>query len=158
MLTLRLAVVHSLPSAIRLEEAIVPDRFWSFAERCVEPAPPTNPNAILSAVATALIRPVVMLSRRYGAIAECVFADLTSPRLTERSLTRIPPTKAAVLNGLTSTSGQRTYDHAIRQFVAWYCSEPRLAFNRTVVLRYRIQLEQRGYAAQVKSRIKESGV
>ena len=43
-------------------------------------------------------------------------------------------------------SGQRTYDHAIREFVAWYCSEPRLAFNRTVVLRYRIHLEQRKYA------------
>jgi hypothetical protein len=42
----------------------------------------------------------------------------------------------AVLNTLTSASGQRTYDHAIREFVAWYCSEPRLAFNRTVVLRY----------------------
>jgi hypothetical protein len=25
-----------------------------------------------------------------------------------------------------------------------YCSEPRLAFNRTVVLRYRIHLQQRG--------------
>jgi hypothetical protein len=47
-------------------------------------------------------------------------------------------TKTAVLNSLTSTSGQRTYDRAIREFVAWYCSEPRLAFNRTVVLRYRI--------------------
>ena len=54
--------------------------------------------------------------------------------------------KAAVLNSLTSASGQRTYDHAIREFVAWYCSEPRLAFNRTVVLRYRIHLEQRHYA------------
>jgi hypothetical protein len=43
-----------------LEEAIVPDRFWSLAEPCVEPAPPTNPNAILSAIATALIRLVVM--------------------------------------------------------------------------------------------------
>jgi hypothetical protein len=61
VLTFRLAVVHSLPSAIRLEEAIVPDRFWSFAEPCVEPAPPTNPNAILSAIATAPIRLVVML-------------------------------------------------------------------------------------------------
>jgi site-specific recombinase XerC len=28
----------------------------------------------------------------------------------------------------------------------WYCSEPRLAFNRTVVLRYRINLEQKQYA------------
>jgi len=58
--------------------------------------------------------------------------------------------KTAVLNSLTSVSGQRTYDHAIREFVAWYCSwycsEPRLAFNRTVVLRYRIHLEQRAYA------------
>src|SRR6185503_10837077 len=40
----------------------------------------------------------------------------------------------------------RTYEHAIREFVARYCSEPRLAFNRTVVLRYRIHLERRGYA------------
>ncbi len=51
-----------------------------------------------------------------------------------------------MLNSLTSASGQRTYDHAIREFVAWYCSEPRLAFNRTVVLRYRIHLKQRHYA------------
>jgi hypothetical protein len=39
--------------------------------------------------------------------------------------------KAAVLDSLTSASGQRTYDHAITEFVAWYCSEPSLAFNRT---------------------------
>src|SRR5216117_3652202 len=55
--------------------------------------------------------------------------------------------KSAVLNTLTSKSGQRTYDHAITEFVEWYCSEPRLAFNRTVVLRYRISLEQRQFAA-----------
>lgn len=30
--------------------------------------------------------------------------------------------------------------------MAWYCSESRLVFNRTVVLRYRVHLEQRGYA------------
>ena len=54
--------------------------------------------------------------------------------------------KSAVLNTVTSKSGQRTYDHAITEFVEWYCSEPRLAFNRTVVLRYRISLEQRQYA------------
>ena len=54
--------------------------------------------------------------------------------------------KSAVLNSLTSTSGKRSYGHAIREFVRWYCSEPRLAFNRTVVLRYRIHLEQAGYA------------
>ena len=62
------------------------------------------------------------------------------------ALPDLEQSKAAVLNSLTSSSGQRTYDHAIREFVAWYCSEPRLAFNRTVVLRYRIHLEQRQYA------------
>ncbi len=45
--------------------------------------------------------------------------------------------KAAVLNSLTSADAQRGYRHAIDEFVDWYCSEPRLAFNRTVVLRYR---------------------
>src|ERR1039458_6971431 len=54
--------------------------------------------------------------------------------------------KSAVLNTLTSVSGQRTYDHAINDFVECYCSEPRVAFNRSVVLRYRIYLEQKGYA------------
>jgi hypothetical protein len=34
----------------------------------------------------------------------------------------------------------------IREFIDWYCSEPRLAFNRTVVTRYRIALEQHPYA------------
>ena len=51
--------------------------------------------------------------------------------------------KSAVLNTLTSRSGQRTYDHAINQLVDWYCPEPRSAFNRTVVLRYRSYLEER---------------
>jgi transcriptional regulatory protein LevR len=61
-----------------------------------------------------------------------------SPSGSLRSLTS--NTRAAVLNGLTSISGQRTYEHAIREFVSWYCSEPRLTFNRTVVLRCRIHL------------------
>src|SRR5580704_4917420 len=55
--------------------------------------------------------------------------------------------KSAVLNSLTSPSSQRTYDHAIREFIEWYCSEPRLAFNKTVVTRYRISLEQQHYAS-----------
>jgi hypothetical protein len=63
------------------------------------------------------------------------------------ALPDLEQTKSAVLNSLTSKSGQRTYDHAINEFVDWYCSEPRLAFNRTVVLRYRIFLEQKQLAA-----------
>jgi hypothetical protein len=54
------------------------------------------------------------------------------------ALPDLEQSKASVLNSLTSKSGQRTYDRAITDFVDWYCSEPRLAFNRTVVLRYRI--------------------
>jgi cellobiose phosphorylase len=63
------------------------------------------------------------------------------------ALPDLEQSRAAVLNSLTSKSGQRSYDRAITDFVDWYCSEPRLAFNRTVVLRYRIYLEQKQYAA-----------
>jgi integrase len=62
------------------------------------------------------------------------------------ALPDLEQSKAAVLNSLTSESGQRTYDRTITDFVDWYCSEPRLAFNRAVVLRYRIHLEQKEYA------------
>lgn len=66
-----------------------------------------------------------------------------------RAVLRLPDldhAKSAVLNGLTSTDAQRGYRHAIEEFVAWYCSEPRLSFSRTVVLRYRIHLESRNLA------------
>lgn len=65
--------------------------------------------------------------------------------------------KSAVLNTLTSVSGQRTYDHAINDFVEWYCSAPRLAFNSTVVLRYRIHLEQKGYAPNSEGKTTTAG-
>lgn len=67
-----------------------------------------------------------------------------------KSVLKLPDleqSKSAVLNSLTSQSSQRSYDHAIREFIDWYCSEPRLAFNRTVVTRYRISLEQAHYAS-----------
>ena len=54
-------------------------------------------------------------------------------------------TKAAVLNSLTSASGQRTYDHAIREFVAWYCSAP-ASPSTARLCSGTIHLEQRGYA------------
>jgi site-specific recombinase XerD len=55
--------------------------------------------------------------------------------------------KLAVLNSLGSPASRRVYEYAIDQFIAWYCSEPRLAFNRIVVVRYRMHLESRGLAA-----------
>jgi hypothetical protein len=46
--------------------------------------------------------------------------------------------KRAVLNTLGSPESKRAYKFAIDDFVSWYCSEPRLAFSKTVVSRYRL--------------------
>jgi site-specific recombinase XerD len=70
-------------------------------------------------------------------------------RSTTKSVLRLldlEHAKSAVLNSLTSPDAQRGYRHAIDEFVDWYCSEPRLPFNRIVVLRYRAHLESRQLA------------
>jgi len=70
-------------------------------------------------------------------------------RRSTKSVLRLPDlehAKAAVLNSLNSADAKRGYRHAIDEFVDWYCSEPRLAFNRIVVLRYRSHLESRQLA------------
>jgi site-specific recombinase XerD len=67
-----------------------------------------------------------------------------------RRMLRLPDLdhcKTAVLNSLGSPASRRVYEYAIDQFIAWYCSEPRLAFNRIVVVRYRLYLESRHLAA-----------
>jgi site-specific recombinase XerD len=66
-----------------------------------------------------------------------------------RTILRLPDleqSKNAVLHSLAAASSQESYGHAIDEFIGWYCSEPRLAFNRTVVLRYRFFLEQKNLA------------
>jgi hypothetical protein len=71
-------------------------------------------------------------------------------RSSTKSVLRLPDlehAKTAVLNSLNSADAKRGYRHAIDEFVDWYCSEPRLAFNRIVVLRYRSHLETRQLAA-----------
>lgn len=58
---------------------------------------------------------------------------------TPKTVLKLPDlehSESAILNSLTSSSSRRSYDHAIREFIDWYCSEPRLAFNRTVVTCY----------------------
>src|SRR3984893_16074356 len=70
-------------------------------------------------------------------------------RNSTKSVLRLPDlelAKAAVLNSLNSADAQRVYRHAIDEFVDWYCSEPRLSFSKTVVLRYRMHLESRNLA------------
>ena len=66
--------------------------------------------------------------------------------LTPKTILRLPDlevAKAAVLNSLSCPDAQRGYRHAIDEFVDWYCSEPRLSFSKTVVVRYRMHLESR---------------
>src|SRR6201998_26337 len=70
-------------------------------------------------------------------------------RTSTRSVLRLldlEHSKTSVLNSLTSLDARRGYCHAIDEFVDWYCSEPRLALNRIVVLRYRSHLESRQLA------------
>jgi Phage integrase family len=65
---------------------------------------------------------------------------------TKLGIPDLEHSKAAVLRSLGSPDSVRGNQHAIDEFVAWYCSEPRLDFNKTVVLRYRFHLEERGLA------------
>src|SRR5580704_18677405 len=62
---------------------------------------------------------------------------------TRLGLPDLEHAKSAVLVSLRSPESQRSYRRSIDDFVCWYCSEPRLSFNKTVVTRYRIHLEDR---------------
>src|SRR5437870_10392690 len=65
-------------------------------------------------------------------------------RTHAKTILRLPDldiAKAAVINSLSCPNAQRGYRHAIDEFVDWYCSEPRLSFSKTVVVRYRMHLE-----------------
>ena len=73
----------------------------------------------------------------------------TAKRPKPKTVLRLPDleqSKNVVLNSLAAASSQESYRRAIDEFIGWYCSEPRLAFNRTVVLRYRFFLEQNNLA------------
>ena len=77
----------------------------------------------------------------------------TTKRSKARSMLRLADleqSKNAVLHSLGAASSQESYGHAIDEFIGWYCSEPRLAFNRMVVLRYRFFLEQKNLAPSTK--------
>src|SRR5580658_2353628 len=72
-------------------------------------------------------------------------AKLGSPKNVLR-LPDLDHSKASVLQSLGSIASKRTYAFDINDFITWYCSEPRLAFGRSVVLRYRYELEARRLA------------
>ena len=59
----------------------------------------------------------------------------TAKRPKPKTVLRLPDleqSKNAVLNSLAAPSSQVSYGHAIDEFICWYCSEPRLASNRSV--------------------------
>src|ERR1700693_2081349 len=58
------------------------------------------------------------------------------------TIPELQQSKTAVLNTLASKHSRRSYEYAIDRFIAWYCSEPRLTFNRSVAVRYRSFLER----------------
>jgi hypothetical protein len=60
-----------------------------------------------------------------------------APRRLVLRLPDLDHAKSSVLNSLNSPRSRRNYKFAMEQFISWYCSEPRLALNRTVVLRFR---------------------
>src|SRR5258707_1689203 len=73
----------------------------------------------------------------------------TRKRPRAKTILRLPDleqSKNAVLNSLAAASSQESYAHAIDEFIGWDCSEPRFAFNRSVVLRYRFFVEQNNLA------------
>ena len=72
---------------------------------------------------------------------------------TRLQLPDLDQAKAAVLNSLGSPESQRGYHHAIDEFIGWYCSEPRLSFNKSVVTRYRIHLEAREVNGTISPRM-----
>src|SRR5262249_37964203 len=69
----------------------------------------------------------------------------THPKI-KLGLPDLDQAKAAVLSSLRSPKSQRAYRHSIDEFISWYCPDPRLSFNKTVVTRYRIHLESRPLA------------
>ena len=71
----------------------------------------------------------------------------TRRRKKSLTLPELEQAMAAVLNTLGSLQSRRSYGRAMKEFITWYCSEPRLALNRSVVLRYRMRLENMRLAA-----------
>src|SRR5664280_777391 len=63
------------------------------------------------------------------------------------TIPELQQSKTAVLNTLASKHSRRSYEYAIDRFITWYCSEPRLEFNRSVVVRYRSFLERLSLSA-----------
>jgi hypothetical protein len=88
-----------------------------------------------------------MASRREAANHEAHAQVQSYPIENKTRPHRLKAAKVAVIVSLRLFEWQRSYRHSIDEFVASYCSAPRLSFNKAVVLRYRLHLEDRRLAA-----------
>jgi hypothetical protein len=107
-----------------------------------------KPEAIQKRLRDYYLQQTTILNGGVGAAASMAHRK-TSKRSKARTMLRLADleqSKNAVLHSLGAASSQESYGHAIDEFIGWYCSEPRLSFNRTVVLRYRFFLEQKNLA------------
>ena len=80
-----------------------------------------------------------MPTKRPSANTGSPCANVTIPELEHA--------KTAALGTLVSLHSPRAYKNVIDKFITWYCSEPRLGFNRAIVLRYRSFLESLSLSA-----------
>ena len=74
------------------------------------------------------------------------FSQTTAQSKTTLHFRDLDNAKVAVLASLRSLGSRRYYEHAIVEFIAWFCAEPRLGFNKSVVTHYRMHLEARRLA------------
>ena len=85
---------------------------------------------------------VFIPERYWRAVLRSAYLAKNKRKRTPKTILKLPDleqSKSAVLNSLTSRSSRRSYDPAIR--------EVRLVFNKTVVTRYRIYVEEAHYAS-----------
>jgi ferritin len=57
---------------------------------------------------------------------EAVHAAKSTKKRTSKTILKLldlEQSKSAVLNSLSSPSSRRSYDHTIRDFIDWYCSD-----------------------------------
>ena len=76
--------------------------------------------------------------------------------VVRKAVLRLPDldhAKTSVLNSLSSPRSRHNYKFAVDQFIDWYCSEPRLALKRTVVLHFRLHLESLLAAGTINQRL-----
>lgn len=82
-----------------------------------------------------------------------------TPASTSTSLTvpELEQSKISVLATLPSAHSRRTYGYAIEKFIDWSCSEPRLGFNRSVMVRYRLErINREAEGLAPRNRVREA--